>query len=163
LQEANVEVKNVAEWSEELDEFFKGQKEASLLEEEKKESLTPIVEEFLASVVGRAFIELKQGLEKLGKRVESTHSVGADSIRVFGESDAEEISYGITAAVTGGSITVKQHLSFTSKRDGKHYSYQSSLNPPTESMSASEIKGITKEFIIESFLKPYKEAIGYIK
>jgi predicted transcriptional regulator len=36
LQEANVEVKNVAEWSEELDEFFKGQKEASLLEEEKR-------------------------------------------------------------------------------------------------------------------------------
>jgi hypothetical protein len=28
LQEANIEVKNVAEWIEELDEFFKRQREA---------------------------------------------------------------------------------------------------------------------------------------
>ena len=155
----------MAEWIEELDEFFKRQKEASLLDEEKKESLSPIAEEFLTSVVGPAFIELKQGLEKLGKRVECTHSAAAamDSIRVFGEGDAEEIGYTITAAVSDRGITVMQHLRFTSKRDGKQYNSQSSLKPPTGLMSASEIKGLKKEYIIKSFLEPYKEAIGYIK
>jgi hypothetical protein len=42
----------VAEWIEELDEFFKRQREASLLDEEIKESLAPIAEEFHTSVVG---------------------------------------------------------------------------------------------------------------
>jgi hypothetical protein len=159
LQEANVEVKNVADWTEELDEFFKRQKEASSREEEKTESLEPIAREFLTTVEG-TFTELKQGLEKLGKKVETARYVGGDSIKVF-EGDAEEISYGITAEVARGSIMVRKNLTFTSKRDGERVSYSASLRPPTDSMSASELKGITKKFIIESFLREYKEAIGY--
>ena len=165
MQEANIEVKNVAEWIGELDEFFKRQREASLLDEEIKESLAPIAEEFHTSVVRPAFRELKQGLEELGKRVECTHSAGAamDSIRVFGEGDAEEITYTITAEVSDRGITVLQHSRFTSKRDWKQYNFQSSLKPPTGLMSASEIKGLKKEYIIEHFLEAYKEAIGYVK
>jgi hypothetical protein len=86
-----------------------------------------------------------------------------DSIRVFGEGDAEEITYTITAEVSDRGITVLQHSRFTSKRDWKQYNFQSSLKPPTGLMSASEIKGLKKECIIEHFLEAYKEAIGYVK
>ncbi len=50
LHAINAEVKNVVGRTEELDEFFKRQKEASIREEEKNESLQPIAAECLTSL-----------------------------------------------------------------------------------------------------------------
>jgi hypothetical protein len=148
----------VADWIEELDKFFKTQKE-------RNESLMPIADEFLTTVVGGAFTELKQGLEKLRKRAWSSYSVGGHFITVSDSLGAEEIFYGIVAQVTGGGITVMQFQRFTSKRDGAQIDDRSILIQPTSSMTVSEIeaeiKGITKESIMRRFLELYKEAIGY--
>ena len=90
MRERNAEVKNVVDWTEELDKFFKTQKQ-------RNESLMPFADELLNTVVGGAFTELKLGLEKLGKRAETSYGIGVHFITVSDSLGAEERPYGIAA------------------------------------------------------------------
>ena len=141
------------DWKKMLASFFEKQKEEKEKKEKKHSHEKLRVEEFYSTIVNPAFEELKSELKKHGREVDVfTERRDFASIIVQFEGE-EELDYSIEVMLYPGLAFPRPVTHYTEWASSRRLRVEGLLRTGIQDYDISDI---TKEEIIEHFLKEYK-------
>lgn len=139
----------MADWQKDVDDLFEAETQKSKLREEEEKKTKAEVERFYSTVVKPAFEEVKAKLEEHGKKVDV--SVGHDYASiVVDRNDYKKYEYRIR--VRGSSPYTEQVYNLEGQR-------HRAVGWLRDSSGGYSVVDITKEEIINDFLKDYRNHV----
>ncbi len=144
------------DWKNDLDDFFRLQREKGEKEEKNRGQNESKAIEFCKSRVIPAFTELKEELEKQGRKVDIYEGIGGDASISITYKGNEDFHYEIRISKGLRPIPETRYLDM---RSGKTLKSEGYFNPGTQDYS---IANISRDEIIKHFLREYKDYVEYM-